>query len=178
MIRRLALVGSLAVLSAVAFVSKANAQVQPVDFNGTVTSACTFTGTTSGILVQGGGPTGSWVEGTGSIPGFGTGTQGSSTINCASGGQLTTSVPIQFAAPPGFTPAVVQSVVYDGTNYTSANNGGNFDTGAWTKPTNPLIIPANTNTNLQVGMVAGSRTGATVPAGTYSYQVTLTASSN
>ncbi|MCC5628163.1 hypothetical protein LC613_08530 [Nostoc sphaeroides CHAB 2801] len=50
MIRRIALISSLAVLSAVAFTPKAQAQNADVDFTGTVPATCTINSTTNGTL--------------------------------------------------------------------------------------------------------------------------------
>jgi hypothetical protein len=183
MIRRLALTVGCIALSAVAFSGKAQAQVAPaatqdINFNGTIGSVCLFTNAVDGALAQG-NLTDEWVEGAGGIPGAGTAASaGTVTLRCTGGGQLATSVPVG-TAPAGFTPSVLQSIVYDGTSYTSANTGGNFDTGLWNQSTTPLTVPVNTPVDLAVGMVAGTNaTVNSVPAGTYSYTVTLTATPN
>ena len=51
-LRRLALVGGIAALSAVAFSPKAQAQTANVDFNGSVGDACIINSVTNGTLVQ------------------------------------------------------------------------------------------------------------------------------
>jgi hypothetical protein len=183
MIRRLALTVGCIALSAVAFSSKAHAQAAPatqdINFNGTIGSVCLFTNPVDGTLAQN-NPTDEWVEGAGGIPGAGTAASaGSVTLRCTGGGQLATGVPVGTTVPAGFTPSVEQSLVYDGTNYTSASTGANFDAGLWNQPTTPLAIPVNTPVNLTVGMVAGTNGSVnSVPAGTYSYTVTLTATPN
>jgi hypothetical protein len=181
MIRRLALAAGLTVLSAVGFASSASAAPanQDVNFTGNIGSVCTFTGKTDGTLLQQ-SPGNQWVEGANGVPGFTNGgTAGAVTLNCSNGGLLSVAVPVSVAAPPTFTPAKIQSLVSDGTNFTSANTGGNFDTGIWAKPTTPLTIPTGTNVNLKVGMVAGANgTTGGVPSGTYTYKVTLTATPN
>jgi hypothetical protein len=178
--RRFAVISAIAILGLGAVANQASAApaTQDINFNGEIGAFCTFSNTVNGTL---GTFTSNseWVEGSTGIPNLGAGQSGSTTVNCNGESTLSTGVPVQVSAPAGFTPQVLQSVVYDGTNYTSANTGGNFDTGAWNKPTAPLTIPANTNVNLKVGMVAGRNAyGNSVPGGTYSYKVTLTATPN
>jgi hypothetical protein len=180
MIRRIALATGLTILSAVGFASSASAAPtnQDVDFTGNIGAVCTFSGKTDGTLAQQ-SPGDGWVEGAGGISGFGGGTAGAVTVNCSNGGSLSVAAPVPVVAPATFTPAVLQSIVTDGTDFTSANIGGSFDNGGWAKPTAPLSIPTGTNVNLKVGMVAGTRvfTGG-VTSGTYTYKVTLTATPN
>ncbi|MGF2037716.1 MAG: hypothetical protein RMZ43_020745 [Nostoc sp. CmiVER01] len=178
MIRRLALVISIAVLSAVAFAPKAGAvpATQDVTFNGTVVGVCTFTGTTAGALVN--QNNNAWVEAsTGSTIGN-IGTAAQTTVNCTSGGQLAVSAPVKVAAPANFTDTIKQAVVYDGTNF-SSSTGTAFDTAGWAKPTTALTIPANTNRTLNVAAIIGvNNVSSGVPVGTYNYKVTLTATPN
>jgi len=177
MIRRLALVSGLAVLSAVAFAPKAGAvqTTQDVTFGGTIVALCAFTGTTAGVLAN--QANNAWVEG--SNGGIGTiGTAASTTVKCTSGGQLAVSAPVKVAAPATFVDTIKQAVVSDGTNYTSST-GTPFDSGTWNHPTTALTIPANINVPLKVSAVIGvnSTTGG-VPVGTYTYKATLTATPN
>lgn len=180
MIRRLALVSGLAVLSAVAFASQAGAQAVPqdVEFGGNIKGTCTFTNTTAGTLATT-AANNPWVEAsTGTTIGT-TGTGGQTTVNCTSGGALSVAAPVKVAAPAAFVDTVKQAVVYDGTAFTSSP-GVPFDNGGWSRPTTALTIPANTNRTLRVGMVAGVNSPGTgaVPSGTYTYRVTLTATPN
>jgi hypothetical protein len=167
-------------LGSIAFAAKAQAAPVTTDvpFNGAITGTCTFGTPTAGVLAQTG--TFQAVEGSGGMSGgFATGTAGSVTVNCSGGGSLTTAVPAQVSVPAGFTPAVQQSVVeLVGSNtFTSANSGGSFDTGTWAKPTTPITLPTGTS-NLNVAMVAGTRTNGNPLSGNYSYKVTLTATPN
>ena len=191
MIRRLALVSGLAVLSAVAFASQAGAQPVPQDvqFDGNITGACTFIGTTAGTLVKR-SPTSPFVEAAGpnaGSPSFGlNGAVGRTTVNCTSGGQLTVSVPLKLAAPNGFNDSIRQAFVGATTSgslsnspglLTSTSTGGTFP-GYGGLVTAPITVPANTNTPLSVGMAAGQITGTPAPTGNYQYSVTLTATPN
>lgn len=180
MIRRLALVSSLAVLSAVAFASQAVAQAVPqdVDFNGNITGTCTFTGTQNGTLAT--TPNNPWVEAsTGTTIGT-TGNGGQTTVNCTSGGTLSVAAPVRVAAPAAFVDTIKQAVVYDGIANAFTSGGDPFDNSGWSKSTTPLTIPANTNRLLRVGMITGVNNvgGGAVPTGTYTYRVTLTATPN
>lgn len=181
MIRRITLTTGLLALSVLAFAPNVGAAPVPVDqivpFSGTIDGVCSFSNTTPGVLAKTG--TKQAVEGTTGVPGgFGVGTAGATTVNCTSGGSLATSVPTVVSVPSAFAPAVLQSVVSDGTNHTSANSGGNFDTGIWNKPTTPLTLGVGTNVNLKVGMIAGTNATGAVPTGTYEYTVKLTATPN
>ena len=177
--RRLAVVSGLAVLSAVAFAPKAGAQTVDIDFSGTVTGNCAFTGTTAGAIgQQNNNP---WVEGAGGLPGMdATYSAATTTVNCISGGTVSVSEPVQVAAPAGFVDTVKQALVYDATANAYTSAGGPFDGGGWNKPTTPLTIPANTNRDLKVGLVIGENNlgAGAPPAGTYNYRVTLTATPN
>ena len=103
--RRLALVSTLAVLSAVAFAPKAGAQAVPatqnVDFTANLAGTCTFTGTTAGTLAVN-GPFRNWLEASSAR-----GTRGQTTVNCTSGGQLAVSLPVLVTGPAGYTPSAL-----------------------------------------------------------------------
>ncbi|NHC35924.1 hypothetical protein [Scytonema millei] len=179
---RLALAGSLAVLSTASLMPVANAAptTQDIPFNGTVAGSCVFSGTVGGTLGQV-MPKYGWVEASGGIPGMAANLPaGQTMINCNSPAQLSTSVPVAVSVPASFNPQKLQSLVYDGINYTTAYSGGStFDSGAWNKPTTPIAIPMGVDVPLQVGMVAGTRSFTSdVPSGTYEYTVTLTATPN
>jgi hypothetical protein len=175
-------VSGLVLAGAIAFApGKAHAQVtQDIPFTGGFGGTCTFGALTGGNLVRTG--TLNALEGSAGLTGFGTGAAGRTTLTCTAGGTLTTAVPTVVAVPAGFTGTMRQSVVQLGTttNFTSASSGANFDTGAWAKPTTPLIIPGGTAQTLNVGMVAGTpgSTGVAPATGAYSYTVRLTATSN
>ncbi|MCC5658128.1 hypothetical protein LC608_14240 [Nostoc sp. XA010] len=177
MIRRIALATGLSLLSALTFASTASAETKTQDilFSGTVPATCTFSNVQDGVLAQG-SPGDSWVEGAAGIIGSTTGKPGTATLKCTSASSLSTGVPLQTAAPAGFNAPIKQSIVSDGTNYTSTSSGDPFDSGLWGQSNAPLDIPAATDVALTIGMIAGDNTGGVpVPAGTYSYTVTLTA---
>ncbi len=177
--RRLALVSGLAALSAVAGSPKAQAipVTQDVLFNGTFPSVCTFTGTTDGNLLQT-AATNEWIEASNGTTIGTVGIAGTTTLNCSAGGQLTVAAPVAVTIPSGFTPTVLQSVVYNQNNNEITSAGPAFNA-TWTQPTTALNIPINTDQTLQVGMIAGTNANVNgVPNGTYQYRVTLTATPN
>ena len=170
----------LILVSTIGFSAKAQAQSVDVPFNGDALNSCAFTVPTAGTLAK----TDAFasMEGSTGVTGFGIGTAGKVSVNCSSGGNLTVAVPANIAMPVGFAPAVVQSVVQRGintaaTDFTSANAGGSYDQGAWTKATTPLVLPTG-NSDLNVAMIAGVRSTGSVPSGNYKYNVMLTVVSN
>ena len=181
MIRRLALVSGLAVLSAVAFASQAGAQPvqQDVDFNGNITATCTFTNTQNGTLAAT-AANNPWLEASSGTTIGSTGTGGETTVNCTSGGALSVAAPVKITGPAAFVDTIKQAVVYDPIPGTFTSAGGPFDSGGWAKSTTALPIPANANRVFKVGMITGVNTPGTgaVPSGTYQYRVTLTATPN
>ena len=175
---RIIALASCVALGSIALGGKAQAQSVDVPFGGTITNTCTFGVPTTGALIR------SWnlnaVEGSTGVTGFATGTAGKVTLNCTAGGSVVAAAPAPVAVPAGFTPVVRQAVVQlnASTSFTSANAGGNFNTtAAWTKPTTPLTVTAGAQT-LNVAMVAGTNVAGAPPAGTYTYNVRLTATSN
>ena len=172
----------LLLVSTIGFSGKAHAQSVDVPFSGVEPASCAFTAPTAGVLAKVGASAA--MEGSAGVTGFNVGTSGKVSVTCSNGGTLTTAVPAPTAAlPAGFTPGVVQAVVQRGAaigigDFTSANTGGNFDTGVWNKPTAAMVIPANAATALNVAMVTGNRAAGAVPSGTYSYNVKLTVVSN
>jgi hypothetical protein len=177
MISRITIAAGFAILSAAGFASQASAQVSPpVEFTGTVVSPCTFSGVTPGSLARRTVNT-PYLEATSGISNLTTGTTGQVTVNCPAGGSLTVNAPTIAAVPTGYTPANLLSVAQIGASQTDAGTGfaGNIDFGAA-----PLTFPAGAQT-VRVGMAAGNgAAGATgtLPAGNYSYNVTVTATSN
>lgn len=170
----------LILVSTIGFSAKAQAQSVDVPFNGVAPSSCAFTVPTAGTLAKAG--TLAIMEGSIGVTGLGAGNAGKVSVNCNSGGNLTVAVPAVVTVPASFAPVVVQSIVQRGTNtgatdFTSANTGGPYDTGAWTKSTAPLTLPVG-NSDLNVAMIAGARSDGNVPSGSYSYNVVLTVVSN
>ena len=185
MIRRLALIGSVAVLSAVAFAPKAQAQTQDIDFGVTINNNCIFSGVTTGNLAQN-GASGQWLESSSGLGGIGARIGGVAVaqISCPAGGTLAVGLPVKMAAPAAFVDTAKQAMVFNGFNYTTTGSGGSgtgglFDDGDWQKPTAPLTIPSGGAVNYTVGMVVGVKaSGGGLPAGNYQYRVTLTATPN
>lgn len=164
--RRITCISSLVVLTGLAFIPKA--------------TACVFSNTTNGSIAQP-SPSAGWVEASGGIPGLNTGTAGTTIINCSNASQLTIGVPTLVTAPGSFNPTILEALVYDGTNFTrSSSTGGTFDNSAWAQGSiTGLTIPANSNINLKIGIIAGTNTNTQgVPSGTYQYNVQLTATPN
>lgn len=178
-LRRLALVGGVAALSAVAFSPKAQAQTAEVDFNGTIPTTCTFTGTTSGSLAS--SPSKDWVEASnGSVSGFNLGTAGATSLTCNASASVSISAPVKVSAPDNFSDADRQALLYDpaGNSVITSNFIG--DSNLWPSyPTTPGTINSSTTYNFKIAMNAGDigADGNVVP-GTYSYKVTVTATPN
>jgi hypothetical protein len=175
-LRRLALVSSIAALSAVAFNPKAQAEpaTQDINFAGSVPAVCTFSNTTAGSLVSANGR----LKGTGGLANVAGGTYGTTSVVCNGGAALSVAAPVQVTAPAGFTAVNTQTIVYD-WNYgewlrtvpTSGDvmfNGLNSD---------PLTLGANQPRSYGVGMVVVPTNDIVLP-GSYSYNVTLTATPN
>lgn len=163
--RRITCIGSLVMLTGLVFIPNA--------------SACVFSNTTTGSIAQP-SPSAGWIEASGGIPGLNTGTAGTTTINCPTNSRLTTGSPILVTAPSGFSPTILQALVYDGTNFTrSSSTGGTFDNSVWAQgSTAGLNIPTNSNVNLKIGIIAGTNNSGGVPSGNYQYNVQLTATPN
>jgi hypothetical protein len=171
-------VAGLAIVGAVAAASQTHAQTVNVPFDGNILNTCTFGAPVAGVLAKSGNAV--TVEGAGGIPGLTGGTAGSVTLNCLGGGNVTVAAPVVVAVPAGFNPPVRQAIVRLGTtaDYTNNAAGGNYDTGAWNKPTAALAVPAGAQT-LTVGMIAGTPfSNGAIPFGNYGYTVTLTAAPN
>lgn len=172
---RLALAGSLAILGAVALAPKAQAQDSVIiPFNGTVNSSCTFSGIQTGTLAQ---PS-SNAEYLMAHSDSNVGQSGSVTVNCPSGSaKVSIDAPVKINAPNSFSPSVVQAVLTDGTNSTTASTNGQFSASAPWNTTNQTDITVNSaSANLSVSMVVGKNANTNgLPSGTYQYQVTVTA---
>jgi hypothetical protein len=175
--RHLALASALAVLSAVALSPKAQAQNSTtVNFNGTVSSTCTFSNVQNGTLVQP-SATAEYLMAESALNNVGT--SGSVTVNCTAPSSLSISAPVKIQAPAGFNPDIVQAVLFFDLFLGATTNGnGQFSNGLpWNAPTSP--IPAINNVPYNVGMVVGKNANTNgLPSGTYEYQVTVTATPN
>jgi hypothetical protein len=175
--RHLALASALAVLSAVALSPKAQAQNSTtVNFNGTVSSTCTFSNVQNGTLVQP-SATAEYLMAESYLSN--TGTSGSLQVNCTASSNLSISAPVKIQAPAGFSPDIVQAVLFFDLFLGATTNGnGQFSNGLpWNAPTSP--IPAINNVPYNVGMVVGKNANTNgLPSGTYEYQVTVTATPN
>lgn len=177
-LRRLALVSSMAALSAVAFNPKAQAETADVTFSGNIPMSCAFSSTTAGTLAASGG----WIEAAGNIPGFDKGTSGSTTLSCNGSATVSPSAPIKVSAPDAFDDTNAQSLIYiadndDGNRIVSSYSGSAPWQDYASNNSNAIPIPANTPRVITVGMAAGSSNGTVVP-GSYNYKVTVTATGN
>jgi len=174
--RHLALASALAVLSAVTFAPKAHAQNSTtVNFNGTVSSTCTFSNVQNGTLVQP-SATAEYLMAESTFNNVGT--SGSVTVNCTAPSSLSISAPVKIQAPAGFNPDIVQAALFDLVGVFTTNGNGQFSSSLpWNAPTAP--IPALNNLPYNVGMVVGKNANTNgLPSGTYEYQVTVTATPN
>jgi len=171
---RLALAGALTILGAVALAPKAQAQdTITIPFNGTVNSSCTFSNLQTGTLAQ---PSAN-AEYLMAHSGSNVGQPGSVAVNCPSGSaQVGISAPVKVNAPNSFSPSVVQAVLTDGTNSTTAFTGNRFNTNApWNANTGDITVNS-ASANMSVCMVVGENASTNgLPFGTYLYQVTVTA---
>jgi hypothetical protein len=177
-LRRLALISGIAALSAVAFNPKAQAQqAQEVTFSATVAKSCSFGTTVSGTLIAANG----WVEASGgSLSGLNLGTAGSTIVSCNSPATISTATPVTVSVPTGFVDTNRQAIVYDTENTATVTIASSF-TGSsrlWDYNNASFTIPADSSRLLKVAMNAGSTAGSAVPAGTYSYTVSVTATPN
>ncbi|MDJ1171096.1 hypothetical protein PMG71_16830 [Roseofilum sp. BLCC_M154] len=174
--RHLALASALAVLSAVALSPKAQAQNSTtVNFNGTVSSTCTFSNVQNGTLVQP-SPTAEYLMAESFLNN--TGTSGSLEVNCTASSSLSISAPVKIQAPAGFNPDIVQAVLLHPILIATTNGNGQFSNSfPWNFPTSP--IPSLNNSPYEVSMVVGKNANTNgLPSGTYEYQVTVTATPN
>ena len=160
MIRRLALTAGFAVLGAVAFAPKAHGQAAPaaqedVMFEGTVGSVCTLSDPTPGTLAL--------VDTDPSILSSETvgGESGTITVNCTGENQVSVTSVTAGEVPEGFTAQSAIATLSDGTNTTNSN-----------APT-PLNVTNDADVPLDVDLVVESDTA--LPAGSYEYTVTVTA---
>ena len=180
--RLITLAGCVA-LGSIGLAGKADAQATATTAaitTAVTVSACTITPGTAPVLARTPGGLNAVEAGKG-IFGLGvTGTAGTMTVTCANGGSLTVAPPTG-SAPPGFNPTVRQTVaqLVDSSSFTSASVGGNFDGGAWNRPTTPMIIPsAAAGQTVNVGMIIGTNAVGSPPSGNYAYTSALTVTGN
>ncbi|MEH2379688.1 MAG: hypothetical protein V7K27_12520 [Nostoc sp.] len=166
MIHRLAVVSALAILSAVAFPSKSEAQAtQDVNFNGTIAESFTF----SVGSVTNPSPSTSFnansFEGTADV-----------NISCSISAFISVSAPERIAAPSGFNDAFRKARVRFGNSTTSTGVGSADGFPLWSDSASaPLAISSCTGNPLVVEMIAGSSDAGSAPVGSYVYRITLTA---
>ncbi|MDB9435627.1 hypothetical protein PN450_02130 [Dolichospermum lemmermannii CS-548] len=175
-LRRLALVSSIAALSAVAFnpTAQAESATQDINFAGTVPAVCTFSNTTAGSLVS----ANNRLKGAGGLGNVVGGTYGTTSVVCNGGAALSVAAPVQVTAPAGFSAVNTQTIVYDptyGQNLQTVPASGNAMINGLNS--DPLSLAANESHSYQVGMVVVP-TNDTILPGSYSYKVTLTATPN
>jgi len=161
MIRRLALTAGFAILGAVAFAPKAQAQnaapsEETIMFSGTVGAVCTFSDTNPGTLSE-------FTGGLTTNP-QGGGTSGETTVTCTGdNNDISVAAPRRIKAPANFQGSSEAFVSYN-QDTANSNGGPSF-----------VKVPAGEAT-LQVNMEVQSN--GPVPPGAYEYEVTLTAVSN
>lgn len=172
--RRLALAGTLAILSAVALAPKAQAQQSGIiDFSGTVTSTCTFGYIQAGILEQP-DSNAEYMMAAGEFNGVGQ--SGSVELQCTYPGLISVSPPVKIQAPEGFDPTTTAQAVLDsGDEIVTSSTNGNFnDYAPWNEGVSSAPIPSG-GYNSPVVMVVGNYDYIKgLPGGTYQYQVTVT----
>jgi hypothetical protein len=166
----------MAALSAVAFNPKAQAEpaTQDINFAGSIPAVCTFSNTTGGTLVNANGI----LRGTDNLGNFPGGNYGTTSLVCNGGAALSVSAPVQVTAPAGFSAVNTQTLVYDtfGAFLRTVPASGDVVFGDGYN-SDPLSVNANESRSYKVGMVVVP-TGFTVLPGSYSYNVTLTATPN
>jgi len=172
MIYRLTIVSVFAVLNALAFPSKSEAQAtQDVNFNGNITAT---------VAIQVGSP----ANPTPSIGFSRHPTSGKAQLTgttdvilfCTTTAFVSVSVPQRIAAPSGFDDTFRKARIRSGNRMTSAEVGSSTDFPGWTDSARePLSISGCTSEPLVVEMIAGSANAQSNPVGSYIYKVTLTA---
>ena len=171
---RNSLIASLCAAAGI-MVGSSNVLAQTVDvpFNGNVPNTCTFGAPTDGTFEQ--SVNSIAVEASGGIGGMAYGTAGTVTLDCAAGGSVTVGLPTNPTIPVGFNTPTLQSVVsLDGVEATSVINFSG--TQYWTNftSTGALSVPAGEQ-DLFIAAYAGDGAVGSLPVGSYSYTVTLTA---
>lgn len=168
----------LLLVSTIGFSGKAHAQTVDVPFSGLAPNSCAFGTPTAGTLAKTGALAA--MEGGVGVTGMTNGTAGKVTVTCSSGGTVSAAVPTVVVKPAAFNPTITQAVVQLGaTNTFTSSPGTQFAGIPWNRPTVAMPIPASATPNdLNVAMITGATTNGTVPTGTYSYTVRLTATSN
>ncbi|MDJ1173615.1 hypothetical protein [Roseofilum capinflatum] len=176
--RHLALASALAILGAVTLAPKAQAQNSTtVNFNGTVSSTCTFSNVQNGTLVQP-SATAEYLMADSQFNSIGT--SGSLQVNCTALSNLSISAPVKIQAPAGFNPDIVQASLYNLFNLEFTHNGnGEFSNSFPWNVSTGNSIKATSNSTYGVAMVVGKNANTNgLPSGTYEYQVTVTATPN
>lgn len=172
MIHRLTAVSIFAVLNALAFPSKSEAQAtQDVNFNGNILAAFTFR---VGSPANPNPATGFNANPTSGKAEF-TGTADVS-ISCITTAFISVSVPQRIAAPSGFDDTFRKARVRSGNRMTTAEVGSSTGFPGWSDSApEPLSISSCTGDPLVMEMIAGSANAGSNPAGSYIYKVTVTA---
>jgi type 1 fimbria pilin len=160
-LRRLALVGGIAALSAVAFSPKAQAQTTNVDFTGSIPATCTINSTTPGTLA---------LNAPYQFVAFavsGPGTPGRINVSCSAG----TTFTINSIANNG-TPAAIFSNL--SSNAAISDPSGvliaNYATGT---TTSPLQAGPIANKTYEVGVQLTNNGNTALPVGNYGLRVNI-----
>jgi hypothetical protein len=171
---RLIALASCVALGSIALSGKAQAQSVDVNFSGTVTNTCTYGTVTAGVLKP--------VTGFQAVSSTATGgSSGAVTVTCTGPvATLAVATPVLVGtAVTAFTPTAFQSAVKLGTTTRTAITGtGTVLTGPWAVA-NAASLPLAAGANaLTVDMLVGKNTAGTLPGGSYTYKVVLTATPN
>ncbi|MEQ9235148.1 hypothetical protein [Coleofasciculus sp. E2-BRE-01] len=159
MIRKTLIASTLVLCGTLGFTSAVKAQTtEDVLFDGTIANSCTFENKVDGTLIQ--------AVGTNTLTSTGA-TAGSVDITCQGAADLTMSAPVMISAPAEYDDATTtKTATATGTTALGANiNLNDTDVAA-------VGLTLGTN-SLTVNMDAAHQ--STLPAGTYQFGVTLTA---
>jgi hypothetical protein len=162
---RFALISSLAVLGAVTFAPKASAQTN-FPFEGDVTETCAFDAApTQGVLVQA-----TTTINNDTLTSTG-GTASTADLTCnTTASNLTIAVPVANGAPATTLTLTASSATADGQDFNGA--AVNLDTDGTTTAVVGIVNSVEFTVNMTF------QADATIPAGTYNFNVPLTAAPN
>jgi len=143
-------------------------------------ASCTFSGLSNGTFASPAFQQG-WLEAANAIGGAGT--SANVTINCTVQSSISTVTIAHVSSPTSFNtanPSARTIVRYpaDSKVLNVGNSGFSAGTGTWGLSNSANFnLPINTNAVLDISLVVGFADTRVLPAGSYSYTVTLTATS-
>jgi hypothetical protein len=146
---------------------------------GDALAECTFTGLSGGSFAQPAQKQG-WLEAANAIGGAGT--SATATINCTVQSSISDATIQHNNSPPGFdfASANARAIIRYTLTAKVLNTGGSFSPGAGSwglTNSSDFDLPINTDAVLDVSLAIGFDDTRVLPAGNYSYTVTLTATS-